>query len=195
MQRVVAGVPRACPDLSTIVVEEAAAPDEPVMRWQTGGSNIPTDLTRAGGQELATAELLEQFKAESLTATLLLKHVEAERLQNGAISEEESKLLEEQIEEKQREAAKAAAIAAAVDAAVAAAAAAAELRFPKDSLVTSEALEFFPPVPGQEPPPAYRSQSRSGSVVTAGSSSEAACRSPEATSESSGRGWESSGRG
>ena len=113
-------------------------------------------------------------------------------------------MLEEQIEEKQRGAEKAAAIAAAVEAAVAATAAAEELRFPKDSLITSEGLglfppapatayhslitreglELFPPVPSQESPPAYRSQSRSGSFVTAGSSSEAAYRSPEATSES-----------
>ena len=56
-----------------------AAPDVPGMRWQTGGSNIPTDLTRACGQELA-AELLRQFKAESLTATSLLKHVGTEGL-------------------------------------------------------------------------------------------------------------------
>ncbi len=87
---------------------------------------------------------------------------------------------------------------------MAATAAAEELRFPKDSLITSEGLELFPPapatayhslitreglelfppVPSQESPPAYSSQSRSGSFVTAGSSSEAAYRSPEATSES-----------
>ena len=36
---------RACPDLTTIVVEEAAAQDEPGMAEQTGGGNIPADLT------------------------------------------------------------------------------------------------------------------------------------------------------
>ena len=142
-------------------------------------------------------------ETSSLTAAEMLKQARLQRLKIGAISEEESKVLEERIEEKQREAAKAAAIAAAVDAAVAATAAAAELRFPKDSLITSEGLglfppapatayhslitseglELFPPAPGQESPPAYRSQSRSGSFVTAGSSSEAARRSPEAASE------------
>ena len=66
---------------------------------------------------------------------------------------------------------------------MAATAAAAELGFPKDSLITSGGLELFPPVPGQESPPAYRSRSRSGSFVTAGSSSEAARRSPEAASK------------
>ena len=98
-------------------------------RWQTDGSNIPTDLTRAGGQELSAAEMLRQFEAESLTATLLLKHVEETRLHNRAISEEESKVVEEQTEEKQREAAKASAIASAAAASVAASAAAAGMDF------------------------------------------------------------------
>ena len=66
-------------------------------------------------------------------------------------------VLEERIEEKQREAAKALAIASAV----AAAAAATGTKFPKDSLITSGELMMFPPVPGQEPPPPYRSKSRS----------------------------------
>ena len=52
VQRVVAGVPRACPDLSTSVLGEATAPDESGMRWQTGGSKITTDLIRAGSQNL-----------------------------------------------------------------------------------------------------------------------------------------------
>ena len=49
VQRVVAGVPRACPDLSTIVVGEAAAHVEPGDEWQTSGGIIPTDLTPSGG--------------------------------------------------------------------------------------------------------------------------------------------------
>ena len=43
------------------------------MAWQTGGGNIPADLTDTGGRGLATAESLRQSEAESLTATLLLK--------------------------------------------------------------------------------------------------------------------------
>ena len=58
VQRAAAGVHRACPDLSTNVVGEAAALDEPGMRGQTGGSNRTTDLTRAGSQGIAAAESL-----------------------------------------------------------------------------------------------------------------------------------------
>ena len=50
VQRVVAGVSRACPELSATVVKEPAAHDEADMRWQTSGGNIPTDLTRIGGR-------------------------------------------------------------------------------------------------------------------------------------------------
>ena len=103
------------------------------MRWQTGGSNIPTDLTRAGSQELAATESLRQFEADSLTTTLLPKHVEAERLQSRAISEEDPKVLEEQIKEKQRETSRASAVAPAVAASVAAVpVVSAQMQLPKD---------------------------------------------------------------
>ena len=104
-------------------------------------------------------------------------------MQSRAISEEESKVLEEQIEEKQREATKASAIAAVEAALVAASAAAAKMMFPKDSLITREGLKMFPSVPGQGSPAPYRSTCRSGSFVTTGSRSEAARRSPEVGSE------------
>ena len=211
VQRVVAGVPRACPELSATVVKEPAAHVKPGDERQTSGGIIPTDLTPSGsigvdGQPVCgnTTLATTTTSRRELTAAELPKQAEAERLQKRAILEEKSKLLEEQIEEMQRGAEKAAAIAAAVEAAVAATAAAEELRFPKDSLITreglglfppapatayhsvitSEGLVLFPPAPGQESPPAYRSRSRSGSFVTAGGSSEAAYRSPGATSES-----------
>ena len=113
VQRVAAGVSRACPELNATVVKEPAAHDEPDMRWQASGGNIPTDLTRIGGRELTAAELLKQ--------------VEAERLQQRAISEEESKLLEEQIEKEQKKAV----VASAIAAAVVAEAASIGLAFPK----------------------------------------------------------------
>ena len=151
-----------------------------VPRASTAGPHAEEQAAHIGvdGQSVwgTTALAMTTTNRRELTAAELLK-------QKRAIFEEDSKVLEERIEEEQREAAKAAAIAAAIDAAVAATAAAAELKFPKDSLVTSGGLELFPPVPGQESPPAYRSRSKSGSFVTAGSSSEAARRSPEAASE------------
>ena len=187
VQRVVAGVPRA----------------------STAGPHAGEQAAHGGrgpgleGPVCDTTTLETSTREEQSPAAEMLKEARLQRLKLEAISEEESKVLEEQIEEEQREAAKASAIAAAVDAAVAATAAAAELGFPKDSLITSEGLglfppapttayhslitseglELFPPAPGQESPPAYRSRSKSGSFVTAGSSSEAARRSPEAASK------------
>ena len=45
VQRVVAGVPRACPELGATVVKEPAAHVEPGDERQTSGGIIPTDLT------------------------------------------------------------------------------------------------------------------------------------------------------
>ena len=62
VQRAAAGVPRACPDLSTIVVEEAAAQDEPGMAWQTGGGNIPADLTRLRWPRTCSSRVAEAVR-------------------------------------------------------------------------------------------------------------------------------------
>ena len=165
VQRVVAGVPRA----------STAGPH--------AGKRAAHDGPGLEGPLCDTTTLETSTREKQSSAAEMLKQARLQRLELEAISEEESKVLEERIEEEQREAAKASAIASAVAASMASTAAAAEMGFPKDGLITSGGLRLFPSVPGQESLPPYRSKSRSGSFVTAGSSSEAARRSPEAASE------------
>ena len=105
VQRVVAGVPRACPELSATVVKEPAAHVKPGDERQTSGGIIPTDLTPSGsigvdGQPVRgnTTLATTTTSRRELTAAELPKQAEAERLQKRAIVEEKSKLLEEQIE-------------------------------------------------------------------------------------------------